>query len=181
MISILAARFGKSISPRRSYDIIEVVTETVDDLGKVQSITDLLKTNTDSLEGAEFLQCLNSLSFLNSSYSSGVDHCYERALDESNKNNSRFSEVLFKMKKPLGEMKDNHLFNLRLINSIQDGYRVKFDSAWKAHFKKPSQIDLEYKSVLRKIFETRVETKRSLDSLSNRLKEVESLINKENN
>jgi hypothetical protein len=181
MIIILVSRFGRHIQPRHSDDIIKVVIETVDDLGKVQTIRGLLRENTDSLESIRFLKCLNKLNFFKSSYSEDIDTCYEKAMEEANINSSSFSEVLFKMKRPLYEMKDNHRFNIGLINLIQDGHYVKFDSAWTAHFKRPSQIDLKYKPLLKEKFESQVEIKRSLDSSLILIKEIKSLRNKEYN
>jgi hypothetical protein len=176
-MAIIGVRMGKSIGTKRSPDIIEIVVETIDDLGKIQNITDLLSKRPDSLETVTFVQCMDRLIFLSPSYPSGVEDCYNQALDGLNNIGSAYYEILLKLKEPLDEMKDNHYFIIGLNKIAGAGRIIDYDSAWSAHHKKPSQLDMAYKPLLRNLFEARVETMKYLDGTERRFKEIESLMN----
>lgn len=175
-ISIIVVRFGKHLSPRQTENIFEFTVETISDLGKVETLVNILDNKTDSLESISFLNCLNSLNFFNSSFSSEVDNCYDNAITKANINNSPFIEVLLKMENRLYEMKDNHFFNMSLDKLIRDRKYVNFDSIWNLHFDNPSTIDIQYKKLLLKYYQNSVATQKSLDStykLLNKIKEFE--------
>lgn len=178
MLSYIGVRMVKHFRPQHSDSFIEVTVQTIDDLGKVQTITGLLQTSTDSLESQQFMNCLNDLNFFNSSYASAVDACYDNAMSYARKTNSSFSEVLHKMRRSLGEMKDNHEFYQEVYGLLQANTTINFDSAWQVHFKRPSKIDLEYKPVLERHYNNTTDIKRSLDNTSKLLKRLDSINNK---
>ncbi len=175
LTSIFLVRFGKHIKPRQADHMIEVVVESMDDLGKMNTILETLSVSSDSLERIAFSKCTQKSNILRKNYIDEIDRCYDQALKTSAQNNSTFGEVLIRMKRSIDEIKDNHVFLMEIQEISLRNTAVDFDSIWNAHFIKPSKIDLGYKEVLQSYFQNRVAIQESLRSSEELFKTIEEI------
>ena len=180
LLLIALLRFGKYLKPRQAENIFEVLVETVDDMGKIKTISSGFSTTVDSLAFEKLSQCLNNFNFFSKSYPLKLENCYSEALNKANKNDPKFAEILIKLKTSLDEILDNHYFFIGIDTLLLESKYVDFDSEWVVHFSKPSTIDMKYKQVLFNVYESKSETRKLLDSTDERFKELEKIMAKEN-